>query len=457
MKLFSRFTLTQKILFWALSGFIVNIYLLVIASEAQMEKVMLDQVYKQAQSYLLGLSLQLDMMPPNASTEEYRKILLGGMSVERHEFLHFSPNKIYLYSDSGKVLAHTQAGEHANKPMDGVYGKVIRKGKPIISKDFASIVENKGESVHPTIDIIVPVHLGGQEVNAGLEAELDMGELLHLISMSDDAYEKHIFILVTSSGCVLFIFVWWLLHWLAIRHIKVFSKTTQAFGLGALQERIPMPLPPDEIGDLGRSINAMADNIGQLMNEQEESYLQTLQSLSKALAAKDAYTQSHSARVAKYAVMLGKYLGLPDEKLNVLNKGALMHDLGKIGVPDTILNKPSALTDEEFVIMRTHAKYTATIMRPLNRFHDFMEIAAWHHEHWDGRGYPDGLVGEQIPLLARIVSIADTWDAMTGDRVYRQGMSKEKALSILEKEWNSGQWDPELVKSFIEMIKKEEA
>ncbi|MBF0439964.1 MAG: HD domain-containing protein [Magnetococcales bacterium] len=255
----------------------------------------------------------------------------------------------------------------------------------------------------------------------------------------------------------MFVFIWVLLHFLTIRHITNFSKVMLAFGSGAMEKRIPLPLPNDEIGDLGRSINAMADNICHLMNENEESYLQTLKALSKALEVKDAYTQGHSARVSKYAVMLGQYLGLSKERLQMLRKGALMHDLGKISVPDAILNKPGPLTDEEFVIMRTHAKHTATIMRPLHRFHEFMEIAAWHHEHWDGRGYPDGLIGDQIPLLARIVSIADTWDAMTGDRVYRQGMPKEKALSILEKEWNSGQWDPQLMKSFIEMIKKEES
>lgn len=454
-KRFSRLTLTQKILFWSLLGFLVNIYLLVVVSESQLEKAMLSQVYKQAQSYLFGLAMQLEILPVDATPAQYLKVINAGMSMEHQEFLHFSPKKIYLYSSTGKIISHTQPGEHPDKPMDGVYGKVIRKGKPVASTEIATIIKNKDVNPHLTIDIIVPVRLGGQQFNAGLEAELDMAELLHLITMSDDVYEKRIFVVTTASGLTLFFFVWWLLHRLAIRHINLFSEITRKFGLGVLKIRIPLPLPKDEIGDLGRSINSMADNIGQLMQEQEESYLQMLQSLSKALAAKDGYTQSHSARVSKYAVMLGRYLGLPEEKLTVLQKGALMHDLGKIGVPDAILNKPSALTEEEFSIMRGHAGYTATIMRPLNRFNEFLEIAAWHHEHWNGQGYPDGLAGEEIPLLARIVSIADTWDAMTGDRVYRQGMSKEKALGILEAEWDLGQWDPQLVKSFIAMIKQE--
>ena len=129
-----------------------------------------------------------------------------------------------------------------------------------------------------------------------------------------------------------------------------------------------------------------------------------------------------------------------------------MHDLGKISIPDAILNKPGKLTNEEFVIMKTHPIQTATIMKPLKRFKELTEIAAWHHERWDGQGYPDRLKGEEIPMLARIVSIADTWDAMTGDRVYRQGMLPEKALTILRSEKNGGQFDPNLLDAFIEMI-----
>jgi HD-GYP domain-containing protein (c-di-GMP phosphodiesterase class II) len=134
-----------------------------------------------------------------------------------------------------------------------------------------------------------------------------------------------------------------------------------------------------------------------------------------------------------------------------------MHDLGKIAIPDAILNKPDKLTDEEFAAMRSHPVMTAKIMRPLRRFDRHREIATWHHERWDGHGYPDGLKGEEIPILARIVSIADTWDAMTGDRVYRKGMSVELALEILEKERDSGQWDPAVVDAFLQLVQQEGA
>ncbi|GAB0055991.1 hypothetical protein SIID45300_00290 [Candidatus Magnetaquicoccaceae bacterium FCR-1] len=451
----TRLSLTQKVLGGSLLGFAITIYWLVIVSETQLERAMLDQVYRHAQSYLVSIARLLEAMPSGSTREQYRQVLLSGFEPERLTHLDFKPREIYLYTDRGQVIGHTVVGEHPDKPMDGVYGQVIREGKAIISSDLATVIENREFDGHPTVDVIIPVRLGGRQVNAGLEAELDMAELMRQIRINDDAYEKRIALLTTASSVLLLLFVWWLMHHLAIRHVRRFSQTMSRFGSGELDARIPLTLPGDEIGELGRAINGMADNIGRLMREQEESYLQTLQALSKALEAKDSYTQSHSARVSKYSVKLGKYLGLSEERLKSLNKGALMHDLGKIGVPDAILNKPGPLTDEEYAIMRGHARYTATIMRPLHRFHEFLEIAAWHHEHWDGSGYPDGLAGENIPLLARIVSIADTWDAMTGDRVYRKGMSPARAMEILEREKDSGQWDPRLLQTFLGLMRAE--
>jgi HD-GYP domain-containing protein (c-di-GMP phosphodiesterase class II) len=232
------------------------------------------------------------------------------------------------------------------------------------------------------------------------------------------------------------------------------SATARAIARGELHSRARIA-SRDEIGSLGGAVNCMADNIQHLIEEQEAAYLQMMRSLAKALETRDAYTAVHSARVTRYAVHLGHRIGLSGEQLRLLKRGALMHDLGKIGVPDAILNKPDPLAPEEAAEMRRHPEYTAAIMRPLKRFEAFSEIAAWHHERWDGMGYPDGLSGEDIPLLARIVAIADTWDAMTGDRVYRKGMAPERALAILEAEVDDGQWDPGLMRVFIAMVREE--
>ena len=177
--------------------------------------------------------------------------------------------------------------------------------------------------------------------------------------------------------------------------------------------------------------------------------------LAKALEARDDNTSSHSLNVTRYSMLLGEHLGLDEEDLRALSQGALLHDLGKIGIPDDILKKPGDLDDAEFEIIKKHPMMTSEILDSLEKSEHFAAIARSHHERWDGTGYPDGLYGENIPLLARIVAIADAWDAMTSNRVYRDAMSENIALDILEREKNWGQWDPFLVDKFISLMRRE--
>ena len=179
-----------------------------------------------------------------------------------------------------------------------------------------------------------------------------------------------------------------------------------------------------------------------------------LYALAKALEARDDNTSSHSLNVTRYSMLLGEHLGLEEEELRALSQGALMHDLGKIGIPDDILKKPGCLDDSEFEIIKQHPMLTSEILDSLDTSDHFAAIARSHHERWDGTGYPDGLDGEDIPLLARIVSIADAWDAMTSDRVYRDAMTENIALDIFEREKDSGQWDPYLVDKFIKLMRQ---
>jgi putative nucleotidyltransferase with HDIG domain len=176
--------------------------------------------------------------------------------------------------------------------------------------------------------------------------------------------------------------------------------------------------------------------------------------LAKALEARDDNTSSHSLNVTRYSMLLGEHLGLDAEELRVLSQGALMHDLGKIGIPDDILKKPGDLDESEFEIIKQHPMMTSEILDTLETSDHFAAIARSHHERWDGTGYPDGLNGEDIPLLARIVAIADAWDAMTSNRVYRDAMNENIALDIFEREQDSGQWDPYLVGKFIKLIRQ---
>lgn len=174
--------------------------------------------------------------------------------------------------------------------------------------------------------------------------------------------------------------------------------------------------------------------------------------LAETLEAKDVYTRGHSERVAKYSVILGRALKLGKQELLDLEKGSLLHDIGKIGVKDEILNKQERLTAEEIAHIRTHPARGYEICKHLKSFKNLLPIIRSHHERWDGKGHPDGLIGEQTPLLARICAITDAFDAMTSNRPYRKGISPLQAATIFERELMSGQWDPELLKVFIKLI-----
>lgn len=173
-----------------------------------------------------------------------------------------------------------------------------------------------------------------------------------------------------------------------------------------------------------------------------------IQSLSAAVDAKDRYTHGHSERVTEYALMVGKELSISDDLVDALKVASLLHDLGKIGVPDSILNKPGSLTQEERKAVQLHPSIAENILRRAPQLDLIIPAVLFHHERWDGAGYPDGLKGEAIPLMARILALADSFDAMTSDRPYRKALSTEEAL--FEIAANAGkQFDPDLAKAFI--------
>jgi putative nucleotidyltransferase with HDIG domain len=176
-----------------------------------------------------------------------------------------------------------------------------------------------------------------------------------------------------------------------------------------------------------------------------------IRTLAQALEARDVYTQGHSSRVAEAAVMLAREMGLSREEQDVVRLGCLLHDLGKINIPDAVLLKPGSLTDEEYGLMQRHPVVGEQICRPLVFARSCLTVIRHHHERWDGHGYPDKLKGDEISLFARIASIADSWDAMTTDRPYRKALAAPVAFSILE-DGAGTQWDPGLVPVFIRVM-----
>jgi response regulator RpfG family c-di-GMP phosphodiesterase len=200
-------------------------------------------------------------------------------------------------------------------------------------------------------------------------------------------------------------------------------------------------------GHLEELVEQRTAALDRALNSLEEAYRSTLKALTAALETRDLETHGHSERVVTYSLRLGREYGLDSSRIKALEFGSLLHDIGKIGVPDSILRKPAKLTEDEWILMREHPLHGQQILRGIEFLQGAALVVAQHHEKWDGSGYPLGLRGEEIDVCARIFSVADAFDAITSNRVYRKGKSYEAAAKELD-DWAGKQFDPEVVAAF---------
>src|SRR6202007_3338571 len=220
--------------------------------------------------------------------------------------------------------------------------------------------------------------------------------------------------------------------------IRGLAASTRAISRGEFHQRSPVR-GALEISELAENFNKMAGDIEeyieklkQAAEENRELFIGSIRMLAAAIDEKDPYTRGHSGRVAKYSALIGRELGLSAQDQDTLRISALLHDVGKIGVEDRVLKKPGALTPEECDLMKQHTIKGANIMRPVSQLKNMLPGIELHHEHMDGRGYPYGLPGTQIPMMARIIGVADTLDAMTTNRPYQSAMDLDYALSKIK-------------------------
>ena len=200
-----------------------------------------------------------------------------------------------------------------------------------------------------------------------------------------------------------------------------------------------------------QEIKRINDELEETNEKLEQAYLECVQTLRYTVEAKDTYTRGHSDRVSEFSVLIGKKLGLPEEQLKILRIGGLFHDIGKIGIPDSILQKETKLTDDEYSEIKNHPSIGAHILGAASIFKDIIPIVKHHHERYDGRGYPSGLAGENIPYLARIAAVADTFDAMTSKRSYRDALDLQYVKDEFER-CKGTQFDPQIAEVFINIL-----
>jgi response regulator RpfG family c-di-GMP phosphodiesterase len=197
------------------------------------------------------------------------------------------------------------------------------------------------------------------------------------------------------------------------------------------------------------------ENLQRSNQELIQAYDTTLEGWARALELRDRETEGHTRRVTELTIRLARFIGVRDSELVSIHRGVLLHDIGKMGVPDHILKKKGELTKEEWAEMCKHPVYAYNLLSPIAFLRSVLDIPYCHHEHWDGSGYPRGLKGEQIPLAARIFSVVDNWDALLSDRPYRKAWPREKVITYLKE--NAGKvLDPKIVEIFLRMIEKED-
>ena len=245
------------------------------------------------------------------------------------------------------------------------------------------------------------------------------------------------------------------------------SAETKGFQMGAM-DFIKKPFVPEVLLlrvrhtiELVRLQNDLALEVAEKTREVVEQHeklnkisMQIVQTLSGAIDAKDAYTNGHSTRVAEYAREITRRAGFSEAMQKDIYMIALLHDVGKIGVSDTIIKKPDKLTDEEYAVIKTHSVMGEKILKNITEFPQLLIGARWHHERYDGRGYPDGIAGEAIPVEARIIAVADTYDAMTSRRSYRADMPQDVVRSEIEK-GRGTQFDPAFAEIMLDMIRED--
>ncbi len=235
--------------------------------------------------------------------------------------------------------------------------------------------------------------------------------------------------------------------------IKKLEEATERISSGDFKYRVDIR-GNDEISRLGRAFNRMAESISESRKALQDYFYRIVQTLARSIEAKDTYTKGHSDRVAEYARKIAVEMGLSEEEAEMLKSVAELHDIGKLGIEESILNKDGKPSPEEWEIIKEHPKTGEEILTPVFLDKKKLAIVRSHHERYDGKGYPDGLKGDEIDILAQIVSVADSYDAMTSKRAYRNSLGKAAAIEELTR--NSGtQFNPKVVEAFLRVLERE--
>lgn len=384
------------------------------------------------------------------SFQEVFKAVQQSSSKSARELLDAGLPVVFVVDQNGKAVAHPDASiAFSERPMTDL--KVVQDWLETgaqVQSALAPFTLDRDGRVTPMLGSYATV-------------ELDQNTLLGVIAIQDEAAalasvgdmrKQTLFISLLAAALALLIGFYFAEK--LTRPVRELAAGAQRIAAGDFSQRVKV-LGRTELGDLGSSFNQMTDQVESFVSdlqrsadENHELFLGTVKALAAAIDGKDPYTRGHSERVSRFSVAVAQGLGLPESEIEQIRISALLHDVGKISIDDRVLKKPAALTDAEFEIMKTHPQKGYKIMSQIPAMRDFLPGMYMHHEMINGEGYPQGLKGDEIPMQARIVSVADTFDAMTTERPYQRAMDLEAALTRL-KSFVGTRYDARVVAAFI--------
>src|SRR6267378_5670782 len=372
-------------------------------------------------------------------------------SKSERELLDAGLPVVFVVDQSGRAVAHPDASvAFSAKPMTDL--KVVQDWQESGAKVQSALAPFSATRDGRTVEMLGSYATAELDKNSRLGVIAIQDEAAALKSVADMRWQTLWISLVAGLITILIgiFFANKLTH-----PVRELAGGAHRIASGDFSQRIQVT-SRTELGDLGNSFNLMTDQIERFIKdlqksaeENRELFIGTVKGLAAAIDGKDPYTRGHSERVSRFSIAIAQRLGLTDDEVEKIRISALLHDVGKIGIDDSILKKPSALTDEEFEIMRKHPQKGYKIMSQIPAMKEFLPGMYMHHEMINGQGYPQGLKGDEIPLMARIVSVADTFDAMTTDRPYQKAMEFNAAVERL-KTFVGTRYDARVVQAFVD-------
>ena len=355
-------------------------------------------------------------------------------SKSERELLNAGLPVVFVVDQNGRAVAHPEASvAFSEKDMTDL--KVVQDWQESGAQVQSALAPFSATRDGRTVDMLGSYATAELDKNSRLGVIAIQDEAAALASVSDMRWQV---LWISFIAALLTILIGIFFAKKLTHPVQELAGGAHRIASGDFSQRIDVK-SRTELGDLGNSFNLMTDQIERFIGdlqrsaqENRELFIGTVKALAAAIDGKDPYTRGHSERVSRFSMAIAQRLGLSDEEVEKIRISALLHDVGKISIDDKILKKPAALTDEEYEIMKGHPQKGYKIMSQIPAMKEFLSGMYMHHEMVNGKGYPQGLTGDQIPLMGKIVAVADTFDAMTTDRPYQKAMKFEDALARIE-------------------------